>query len=147
MDVTMIGSGIINSIKPFCKKHVITSLDPHEFIFLNTFLITSILLIYFIYLSVYEKYNIYSLYNKYSSLSKSQIIAISGLSLITLSSTFIGLSSQKNQTSNVKNNLIMKSMTTILIIIIGIYMFEEEYTKFDIFGIILILCGIYLINT
>ena len=147
MNAMMFGSGIINSIKPFCKKHVINTLDPHEFIFLNTFLITFILLIYFIYLSIYEKYNVYTLYNKYTTLSKSQLFAIVGLSSITLTTMFIGLSSQKTQITNVKSSLMMKSMTTILIIIIGIYMFEEEYTQFDIFGIILILSGIYMINS
>jgi drug/metabolite transporter (DMT)-like permease len=144
----MVGSGIINTIKPFCKKHILNSLDGHEFVFLNTFLITSILLIYFIYLSVYqshEKYNLHGLYNKYTNLSKSEICAIVGLSLITLSSTFIGLHNQ-NKITNVKNNLIMKSITTILIIAIGIYMYEEEYNKIDIIGIIFILCGIYLVN-
>lgn len=147
MDVTMIGSGVINSFKPFCKKHVLNALDPHEFVFLNTFLITLFLLLYFIYLSINEKYTMYGLYDKYTNLSRTQLFAIVGLSTITLSSTFIGLSLTKTGGGNVKTNLIMKSITTILVIAIGIYIYEEEYTKVDIFGIFLILLGIYMINS
>jgi drug/metabolite transporter (DMT)-like permease len=147
MDATMIGSGLINSIKPFCKKHILNSLDPHEFVFLNTFLITLFLLLYFIYLSINEKYNIYGLYDKYTNLSKSQFLAIVGISTITLSSTFIGLTMNKTNGINIKNNLIIKSITTILVIAIGVYVYEEEYTRIDIFGIFLILVGIYMINS
>jgi drug/metabolite transporter (DMT)-like permease len=147
MDATMIGSGLINSIKPFCKKHILNSLDPHEFVFLNTFLITIFLLLYFIYLSINDKYNIYGLYDKYTNLSKSQFLAIVGISTITLSSTFIGLTMNKNNGINIKNNLIIKSITTILVIAIGVYVYEEEYTRIDIFGIFLILVGIYMINS
>ena len=143
----MIGSGLINSIKPFCKKHILNSLDPHEFVFLNTFLITLFLLLYFIYLSINNKYNIYGLYDKYTNLSKSQFLAIVGISTITLSSTFIGLTMNKTNGINIKNNLIIKSITTILVIAIGVYVYEEEYTRIDIFGIFLILVGIYMINS
>jgi len=143
----MFGAGIINSFKPYCKKHAIQSLDAHEFLFLNTFLISSILLIYFIYLSMYEKYNIHNLYNKYRNLSKSQFIAVIGLSSITLISTFIGLTADKNNTRNVKTNLIIKSITTILVIAIGVYVYEEIYTGYDILGILMILSGIYMINS
>ena len=143
----MIGSGLINSIKPFCKKHILNSLDPHEFVFLNTFLITLFLLLYFIYLSINDKYNIYGLYDKYTNLSKSQFLAIVGISTITLSSTFLGLTMNKTNGINIKNNLIIKSITTILVIAIGVYVYEEEYTRIDIFGIFLILVGIYMINS
>jgi drug/metabolite transporter (DMT)-like permease len=147
MDVSILGSGIINSFKPYCKKHAIETLDAHEFLFLNTFLISSILLIYFIYLSIYEKYNVYTLYDRYRNLSKSQFIAVVGLSSITLISTFIGLNADKNNSRNVKTNLITKSITTILIIAIGVYVYEETYSGYDIFGILLVLCGIYMINS
>ncbi len=147
MNATMLGSGIINTFKPFCKKHALNSLDSHEFVFLNTLLISIILVIYFIYLSMNEKYSVASLYGKYTNLSKSQFFAIFGLSAITLTTTFIGLSIQKDNGINVKNNLIIKSITTILIIAVGIYMYEEEYNRFDIFGIILIITGIYMVNS
>jgi multidrug transporter EmrE-like cation transporter len=147
MDTMMFGSGIINSIKPFCKRHITNTLDPHEFIFLNTFLITSILLIYFICLTIYEKYNISGLYNKYTNLSRSEFLAILSLTIITIGSTLTGLSVQKNKSTASKNNLIIKSITTIIVIGVSIYIYDEDYNNFDIFGIILIICGIYMINS
>lgn len=146
MNIQLFGSGIINTIKPYCKKHINSYLEAHEFMLLNTFLISTILSFYFIYLIFYDKTNVTDIYSKYTNLSNTQIFAIITLSLVTVISTIIGINADKKYNKSVTTNLMVKAFTTIIIIIAGIYLFEEKYTNYDFIGMILIIAGIYFIN-
>jgi hypothetical protein len=44
------------------------------------------------------------------------------------------------------NSLIIKVFTTIIIIIVGFYIFEEKFTWSKIIGIIILLTGLYLLS-
>ena len=143
MNTYLIGAGLVNSIKPYCRKHVITSLDAHEFMFLNTLFISFFIMCYLIY----RKTSISDMYSKYSALTLTQLISITILSLITVSGTFMKLSMDKNvQTSTFTNGLLIKGVTSATIIFIGIAFFNEKYTWKTWLAIILIATGIYLLN-
>jgi uncharacterized membrane protein len=144
MNTILIGAGLVNSIKPYCRKHVINSLDSHEFIFLNTIIISLIIISYLIY----KKTCITDLYYKYSSLTFTQIASITILSLITVFGTLMKLNMDKenNNSNTFMNGLLIKGVTSATIIFIGIAFFNEKYTWKTWLSILMIATGIYLIQ-
>ena len=140
------GTSIVKCINIYCKKHLISSLEPHEFMYMNTFLISVILLIYFLYTMITNKTNYNILYEKYTSLSNNQLISAVMFSLITVITTYSIISIDKNYGNNYTNSLLLKAFTTIIILVIGIYIFQEEYSNYKIFGVFLLLTGIYFIS-
>jgi hypothetical protein len=144
MNTILIGAGLVNSIKPYCRKHVINSLDSHEFIFLNTIIISLIVISYL----VYKKTCITDLYYKYSSLTFTQIASITILSLITVFGTLMKLNMDKenNNSNTFMNGLLIKGVTSATIIFIGIAFFNEKYTWKTWLSILMIASGIYLIQ-
>jgi uncharacterized membrane protein len=144
MNTILIGAGLVNSIKPYCRKHVINSLDSHEFIFLNTIIISLIIISYLIY----KKTCITDLYYKYSSLTFTQIASITILSLITVFGSLMKLNMDKdnNNSNTFMNGLLIKGVTSATIIFIGIAFFNEKYTWKTWLSILMIAGGIYLIQ-
>jgi hypothetical protein len=51
------GTSLVKCVNVYCKKHVVSSLEPHEFMYMNTFLISVILIIYFLYTMITNKTN------------------------------------------------------------------------------------------
>ena len=145
MSVYLIGAGLINSVKPYCRKHVINSLETHEFMFLNTIIISIIIISYLLY----KKTCINDLYYKYTSLNFTQIASIIVLSMITVFGTLMKLNMDKenNSSSTFMNGLLVKGVTSATIIFIGMAFFNEKYTWKTWLSIFMIAGGIYLIQT
>ena len=145
MNTYLVGAGLVNSIKPYCRKHVITSLDSHEFMFLNTIIISLIIIFYLLY----KKTCVSDLYYKYTSLTLTQIASITILSIITVFGTLMKLNMDKenNSSSNTfMNGLLVKGVTSATIIFIGIIFFNEKYTWKTWLSIFMIASGVYLIQ-
>ena len=145
MSVYLIGAGLINSVKPYCRKHLINSLETHEFMFLNTIIISIIIISYLLY----KKTCINDLYYKYTSLNFTQIASIVLLSMITVFGTLMKLNMDKenNGSSTFMNGLLVKGVTSATIIFIGMAFFNEKYTWKTWLSIFMIAGGIYLIQT
>ena len=145
MSVFLIGAGLINSVKPYCRKHVINSLETHEFMFLNTIIISILIISYLLY----KKTCINDLYYKYTSLNFTQIASIVILSMITVFGTLMKLNMDKenNGSSTFMNGLLVKGVTSATIIFIGMAFFNEKYTWKTWLSIFMIAGGIYLIQT
>jgi len=142
----LLGSSIAQSINPYCRKHLLSSLEAEEFMFMNSFLISFFLIIYFIYLIIINSNKHIDLYNKYTNLSYTQIFAGIAFSGITLLTTYFIINVDKNYGDPFTNSLIIKVFTTIIIIIVGFYIFEEKFTWSKIIGIIILLTGLYLLS-
>jgi multidrug transporter EmrE-like cation transporter len=145
MSVYLIGAGLINSVKPYCRKHLINSLETHEFMFLNTIIISILIISYLLY----KKTCINDLYYKYTSLTFTQIASIVILSMITVFGTLMKLNMDKenNGSSTFMNGLLVKGVTSATIIFIGMAFFNEKYTWKTWLSIFMIAGGIYLIQT
>lgn len=142
MEINLIGAGIVNSFKPYCRKHVINSLDVCEFALLNTIIIGIILIGYIIWSSK----SFGDICNKYCMLSWSQIFSIVALGIVTVVGTLLKLSYDKETNPTFTNEMIVKGITGIVIIMVGILCYNETYTFNVWIGIAFILYGLYLIN-
>ena len=142
MDFNLIGSGVINSIKPYCRKHVINSLDECEFALLNTVIIGIILFGY----TIYSNKSVGDIGHKYCNLSSTQMISIVTLSAITVIGTLLKLSFDKKNSPTFTNGIIVKGITSAIVIFIGILFYNEMYTWKTWIGILSISGGLYLIT-
>lgn len=134
--------GVMNSMKPYCRKHVIDSLEPSEFVLLNTIIIGIILLVYI----CWSKKSIGDICSKYYTLTWTQIISISALSIITVTGTMLKLSYDKQSNPTFTNGLIVKGITSAIVILVGILFYNETYTWKTWSGIGTISIGLYLLN-
>jgi len=141
MNINLIGAGVVNSLKPFCRKHVIESLEESEFALLNTIMILFLLLGYIIY----SKKSIKKICFKYYNLTWMQICAITALSLITVIGSMLKLSFYKQNNPTFRNEMIVKGITSAIIIFIGIIFYNEAYTWKTFLGIGMISLGLYLL--
>jgi drug/metabolite transporter (DMT)-like permease len=142
MNINLVGAGIMNSVKPYCRKHVINSLEAVEFALLNTIIIGMILLGYI----VISKKSVKDICTKYYSLTWTQLISIIALSIITVAGTILKLSHDKTSNPTLTNGLIVKGITSLIIIVVGIAFYNETYTWKTWLGIGTISIGLYLLR-
>jgi drug/metabolite transporter (DMT)-like permease len=142
MNINLVGAGIMNSVKPYCRKHVINSLEAVEFALLNTIVIGGVLLGYIIV----SKKSIKDICSKYYSLTWTQLISIIALSIITVAGTILKLTHDKTSNPTLTNGLIVKGITSLIIIVVGIAFYNETYTWKTWLGIATISIGLYLLS-
>ena len=68
------------------------------------------------------------------------------VSLFTVVSTVLLLQMDKSQQTPFINSMLTKGFSTILVIMIGMVVYKENYNKLQILGIGLILLGTYFIS-
>jgi drug/metabolite transporter (DMT)-like permease len=142
MNINLVGAGVMNSVKPYCRKHVINSLEAVEFALLNTIVIGAVLLGYIIV----SKKSIKEICTKYYSLTWTQLISIIALSIITVTGTILKLTHDKTSNPTLTNGLIVKGITSLIIIVVGITFYNETYTWKTWLGIATISLGLYLVG-
>ena len=142
MNINLVGAGLMNSVKPYCRKHIIESLEASEFALLNTIIVGFILLVYIIW----SKRSIKDICFKYYTLTWTQIISLIALGIITVTGTILKLSHDKMSNPTFTSGLIVKGVTSAIIILVGILFYNETYTWKTWLGIITISAGLYLLS-
>ena len=135
----LISITMIKSIRPYIRKHVLQNMHSHEFLFLNTFFIGIIVAGFFLYKFLCDKSfekNIEAIKN----LTLAQIICFAVLAIITVASSLIVIEFDKKYNTPLINSMITKFVSAITLI------FKEEYTMYQVFGMILTIAGIILIT-
>ena len=140
----LFGVSILKSMEPFFRKDVLQTLNNEEFLFINTLMISLLIIVYTLYMYITKKTTL-NITSKLKSFSFIQIVFLLALSLITFISTvsIFKISSEFN-TQNL--NALVKTLTTVFALFIGVTFYNEQYTATQIYGIIITIVGIYLIT-
>jgi drug/metabolite transporter (DMT)-like permease len=77
-------------------------------------------------------------------LSCTEVIAIFVLSCLTVITGLLVFELDKNYNTPLMNEILLKSMSTIAVICVGVFIFEEKYKIHQIGGIGMVIMGIYL---
>ena len=136
-----VGLTIISSLKRYFRKHTLNTLDTHEFLFLNSLFISFFLLIFFLYLYFYKNNVIQNTFNKYSKISNGYIIGFMLVALSTIISSYITINIDKTFNTPSLNYVILKSLSIISLFGIGIFYFNECYSKNQLIGIFFSILG------
>jgi len=138
---------IIKICRQHFKKKLSGCFDDKNLIFYNSVFVIILFLLYNITLDCLriKSFSPFKLLDDYVNLDYKNKFIIFILGLFSLISTlsFFKLDESDDQS---KMPIIIKSLSTILTIVIGCYLNGEEITQKHIFGIILILIGLYLMT-
>lgn len=140
------GITLIKSIRPYFRKNIINNLDTHEFLFINTFSIFIVLSIYFIYKFIHDRNIFTNTITNCAKLSWIQIGSLIILAFFTVFSSIILIDLDKNYNTPAVNSVLLKSISFIFLFLVGIFLFKENYSRTEIFGIAFIIIGIILFN-
>jgi len=134
-------------LNPYFRKHLLETLESHEYLFLNTFLVAFFVMLYFIYtLFSHDKY-VHKLAHKIKNLTPTQIVYFIIIALITVISSLVLIHFDKHYNTPLINGLFTKVIAAVLLLIVGIFMFKENYNYKQICGIILTVVGLFLISS
>jgi drug/metabolite transporter (DMT)-like permease len=136
----------LKTLNPYFRKHILDSLESHEYLFLNTFFVAFFVLLYFIYKLLFHDTFFNKLINKINNLSILQIIYFMIIAFITITSSIVIINLDKYFNSPLINSLLSKCISAILLLIVGIFIFKEKYNLKQIFGIFLTIIGIFLVS-
>lgn len=137
----------MKSMRPFFKKNVLHTIDEDDFLYLNTFFIGLFVVIYFFYSKNKNKTkNTKAIVDKFKNMTFLEISSMIFVSLFTVVSTVLLLQMDKSQQTPFINSMLTKGFSTILVIMIGMVVYKENYNKLQILGIGLILLGTYFIS-
>jgi drug/metabolite transporter (DMT)-like permease len=134
----------IQQFRPYIRKQIADRLDPHEFVFLNTMFIALVVSIYLIYLWATEQHSFTDMITKYSTLTIVEYICIFLLAVFTVSSSIFVFHLDKYYNNPFMNSIFLKSAGMIMLILVSVFVFKEKYTINQIFGIAIILSGIFI---
>jgi uncharacterized membrane protein len=142
----IIGITFFDLLRPYFRKHVLKSLENHEFLLMNTFVILLITVTYIIYGFMFDKDFLKTTLDNCKNLSCWQFLSLFLVSLFTVLSTLLLLELDKKHNTPAVNSIILKSFSLILLFIVGIIMFKENYSAKQILGIIVTILGIMILT-
>ena len=142
---TIIGLSMLKSANPYFRKHVLGTLDAHDFLFINAMLIFLFMSIYFAYLCCYERDMALKSFENYRKLTPYQHMSILCLTSITLVSAIYFIEFDKNYNTPLINSLFLKIASVVTMLFVGVILFEERYTYMQIVGFFMVIIGLFLI--
>lgn len=142
----LFGIAFLQQLRPYFRKHISNRLDSHEYIFLNTFVISIIVCVYLAYLFFSEQHSVTKMFTKYMKLTTLEYVCIIILALLTVASSFVIFHLDKNFNTPLLNIILLKSIGLISLIVISVCLFNEKYSMYQILGICIILFGMYLVS-
>ena len=137
----VIFTGVLKTFNPYLRKNILLSLDPHDYLFLNTFIIFIFSMMYLIYKIFFEKHDIVKMFVKYKSLTLTQIIFALLIGIVTIFSSLVISNLDKYYNTPLINSMILKLLSAILLLLSGVFLFNEKYNYKQIIGLVLAIVG------
>jgi drug/metabolite transporter (DMT)-like permease len=141
----LLGITMLKSIRPVFKKNVMQSIDNYSFLLLNTMFISIFVVLYFIYLNN-KSVKFTQVVDNCKSMNVVQIVSMILISFLTITSTILIMNMDQSSLSTTSVT-IMKSISTIILVLLGIFIYKEKYNFTQIYGVILTMVGIYFISS
>jgi drug/metabolite transporter (DMT)-like permease len=141
----LFGITMLKSISPYFRKHVLNHLDSHDFFFINTLFIFSILSLFFIYRYLFDKSFDQSV-KKITSMKFTHLGCIFAIAVLTIVSSITIMELDKNYNTPFINSILMRIFSTIALVLVSIFIFKEKYTRLQILGICMTIAGVFLIS-
>lgn len=140
-------TGVLKIFSPYLRKNILLVLEPHDYLFLNTFIIFSFALVYLIYKILFENHNIKKMVTRYKLLSVNQMICVLLIAIVTIISSLVVLNLDKYYNTPLINLMIIKLLSGGLLLLTGIFIFRESYNYKQIIGLVLaVISGVLLFS-
>lgn len=139
-------TSFLKTFNPYFRKHILNSLESHEYLFFNTFLISVGVFIFLLYKLIFHDYSLDKLLDKMYNLSILQVIYFILIAFITVTSSIVIINLEKHYNTPLLNSLLIKGIASILLILTAVFIYKEKYNYKQSFGICLTILGLFLIN-
>jgi len=136
----------LKTFSPYLRKHILDSLESHEFLFLNTFFVSFFVFLYFIYKFLFHDTFLEEFEKKIRDLTILQVVYFAIIAFITIASSIVIINLDKYFNTPLINSLMTKALAAILLLFVSIFIYQEKYNIKQIFGIFLTLVGLFLIS-
>lgn len=139
----IIGIMFMKSIRPIFKKNVMESIDGYTYLFLNTIFICLFITLYFLYLQ-YRNVKFTDVLGNCFNMNCIQFVSMMLVSFLTVVSTIFIMNQPEMSTSLAT---IMKSLSTVILVLIGVFLYNEQYSMIQLYGVFLTIVGIVFITS
>jgi len=138
-------TGILKTFTPYLRKNLLLTLDPHDYLFLNTFIILILTTAFLLFKIIFQNHDMDLMIKKYQSLSLLQICFALLIGLVTISSSILILNLDKYYNTPLINSLILKIGSAMMLLFVGIFIYEEKYNYKQMLGMVLAIIGVFLL--
>jgi drug/metabolite transporter (DMT)-like permease len=139
------GSIILKTIDPYFRKYLVSNtLNSSDYLYLETFIYTGVLLIVLLFSYFHKKSNVIETFKNFQNVKMRDIVVMVIMSLFWIYSS---LKFYENESKNSPfiNTVMIRGGPLIGILIVGIFFYKESYSWKQIIGMIMTLFGIYLL--
>jgi drug/metabolite transporter (DMT)-like permease len=143
----ILGTTFLKSVIPYFRKHVLGTLNSDEFLLLNsTIIFVIVLIIFIIKILTGEQHETFKqIINNYKKMTYSQVICISIIASLTVLSSLFIYELDKHHNTPLINTILLRSFSIISMILVAVFIFDEEYNWMQILGCVLAFIGVFLI--
>ena len=141
----LVGITGLGSVRPYFRKHVLNTLEPEDFLFVNSLIISTVILAYFVYVYLFNNTVIQRTYTNCCKMSYTQIFALTLLGLFTVVSSVMLLNIEKNFNTPSVNHVLLKALSLLALFAVGVFIFNESYTTNHLLGIGVTITGIVIL--
>jgi len=140
-----LGITLLKILNPYFRKHLLESIDSHDLLFINGFIMAILISIIFLYQVIVNK-TLNKTITNYNKLTYIQVVCLVILCSMGIGSSLLLFELDKNHNTPFLNHIFLKSGGIILLLFVSIIIFEEEYNLYQIFGIILASIGLIILS-
>jgi drug/metabolite transporter (DMT)-like permease len=145
MYLLFFGITLLNQFRPYFRKYISDTLDHHEFFLLSAIMILFVITLYIIHLiHISGHTSMSTLMGNMAKLSYIEVFAVFILSTFTVISGLLIFELDKNHNNPLVNSIILKALSMIAVVCVGVFVFEEKYKMHQVLGVGLIILGIFL---
>ena len=141
----VLGLTTLGSVRPYFRKHVLDTLDPTDFLLMNSIFISAFVFLYFVYTYCFNTHVLKKTYTNCTSLSYTQLGSLAILAAFTVAGSLMFFNLEKYYNTPFINHLLLKGLSTIALFVVGYFIFEEAYHSGHLLGIVLTFTGIMVL--
>lgn len=140
-----LGITLLKILNPYFRKHLLDTIDAHDLLFINGFIMAILISIIFLYQVIVNK-TLNKTITNYNNLTYTQIGCLIILCSMGIVSSLLLFELDQNHNTPFLNHIFLKSGGIILLLFISIIIFEEEYNLYQLFGITLASLGLIILS-
>ena len=141
----LLGFSLLKTIRPYIRKHILVDLNTHEFLVVNTLCISLLVLAYFLFLCIRDPKHPWTSLASVQKLSLTQWAALFLLAGLTVGSTVLFIEFERRYSTPLVSNLLTRVLGIVLLVGVGIFVYEEKYTFLQLLGMGVAIAGIALV--
>jgi len=141
----LVGITGVGSVRPYFRKHVLNTLEPEDYLFLNSFIISTVIFGYFLYTYCFNNHVVQRTYKNCCSMTYTQIGALVLLGVFTAVSSLFLFNVEKNFNTPAVNHVLLKALSLLGLFAAGVFIFNESYTTNHLLGIGVTITGIVIL--